>query len=102
MNHSKIFLIKKLFEHFIFIYTIRTKDNKAVTADDLWRVAADMHPRLEEYVAIYNECVELISRLSPTMNTTFHILMEREFKKPLHLIPTNDLYKVKDMLINRL
>lgn len=103
VNHLKASLFRKLLDYYAHKLDIREKTSGyTVSGDDLFKLAADAYPRLAEYIKVYNECVDLIARLSPTLNTTVHLLIQKEFGKPLELLRIAQLYRVKDMVLQRL
>jgi hypothetical protein len=103
MNHNKVTTFYKLLEYFMFKLNIFDKTTGyAASTSDLMKLATEAYPRIIEYVSIHNECVDLIGRLSPTLNTTLHMILLKEFGKPLHLLRTAQLYRVKDMVLQRL
>jgi hypothetical protein len=102
VNHNKVNHFQQLISFLVINYDIKNKQGYVVSPAELRTKAIEVYPRINEYVTIYNQCVDLIGRLRPTINTTFHILLNKEFGLPLHLLRTSQLYKVKDMLLQRL
>lgn len=101
-NYFKTNHFQQLISFLLIHFDIRNKEGYVVGPAELHKACVDIFPRIDEYVKVYNECIDMIGRLGPTINTTFHMLLDKEFNKPLHLLTVTQLYKVKSMLLNRL
>jgi hypothetical protein len=102
MNHQHITTFSQLCIGITTKLKVTDENGYKMSGHQLMMFAIEMFPRIQEYVSIYNNVVDLIMRLSPTANTAYHIHLEKDVKRMLQHLTTSQLYIERDYLLQRL